>query len=265
MKVHFGAVMFCGVLAAALMDIGYAQNGWLKGGGNFIDPIPLPLELAASLHAMGDRMTAANLARVTLAGTLTDSRGSRPAQVIVQAPGYLRYEDSEKRVLIFDGSQFTSQNGKGADDDERIMESLLAHLPDNIFLQMAAGGGVRHIGSHFRIDDGRTPHYEGPYWSIYAFVPMERKGLSRGKALQQDVLISVDEQSRLMSEVRVIVGAGTNNQKVTQTRFNSWQQQAGQWFPGEIIRIESGQRVLIFSVQQTSAGAQGDVASLIRP
>ena len=45
-------------------------------------------------------------------------------------------------------------------------------------------------------------------------------------------------------------------QQVTQTKFNNWFQQAGQWYPGEIVRLENGHQVLKLTVQQAAIGTQ---------
>jgi hypothetical protein len=258
------AVLSFGLPAWAQTATPAAPN-WLKHG-SFITPGDLPSEFQASLQATGGRLMSAALATVSLSGTLTDADGTRTVQITIEAPGYLRFQDAgtSPRVLTFDGTQFQSQNGKGGMDDERIEESLMADLPDSIYLQLATGGGARRIGSRFRTDNGTTPNYTGPYWSLYAYSPAARQGLTWGQALQQSFFIALDEQTGFVSEVRM-VNQSAGSQNVTQTKFLNWFQQSGQWYPGQIVRVENGQQTLSFQTQQAATGAQLSSNSIFEP
>jgi len=239
----------------------YAQSaGWLQGGSNLIDPTQLPPAMVGVLGALGGRMMTADKAQVAIAGSITDSSGTRAAQIIVQAPGYLSYREGQGRAITFDGTQFKTKGGAPSADDERIMESLLAHFPDTVLLQFATGGGWRRVGSHFRTDSGKSANYTGPYWTLYAFSPSDRPGLTRGQALQQEIFIAVDDQTGLISEVRMAVNTGPKQVTVTETQFNNWVQQAGQWFPGQIVRLENGKQVLSFQTQQSAVGTSSPAA-----
>jgi hypothetical protein len=113
---------------------------------------------------------------------------------------------------------------------------------------------VRRLGSHFRTDDGKTPGYTGPYWTVYAFSPKNRSGLAQGKALQEQVFIAVDEKTGLIGDIRTVINSAPQVQSVTQTQFSSWVQQSGQWFPGKIVRLENGAQTLSFQTTQVSVG-----------
>jgi hypothetical protein len=251
------------LLVIALASTSAGQTS-LPQGGTLIILGNLPDVLAASLQVMGGRLMSADEAQVTLTGTTTDSNGSRAAQIVVQAPGYLSYREGQNRAVTFDGTSFQNKSGPLTSDDEPIAESLLAHLPDAVLLQVAAGGGVRHIGGHFRTDDGTTVNYAGPYWTLLGFFPVQRKGFTWGQPLQQLMFIAVDEQTSFISEVRLAVEAGPNQQKVTQTQFTNWTQSNGQWFPGNIVRLENGTQTLSFQVQQASVGA-ASATSVFQP
>lgn len=176
-------------------------------------------------------MTTAATAQITLTGTTTDTNGSRAAQIIIQAPGYLSYREGQTLALTYDGSALKSNSGQLTANDEEVFESFLAHFPDAVFLQSASGGSWRRIGGHFRTDNGTTKNYTGPYWSVFAFSPNTRQGLAQGKALQQSLFVAVDERTGLIDEVRVVVNQGAKQQNVTETQFTNWTQQSGQWVP----------------------------------
>lgn len=240
-----------------------AQNFSLANGTSFVSPKDLPPLLETSLQIMGGRMMSPDKAQVTLTGTMTDGNGSRAGQITVQAPGLLSYREGQTRALTFDGSQPKSKSGQFTADDEKVFESLLAHFPDAVFLQVATGGTWRRIGSHFRTDDGTTTNYTGPYWTLSAFSPKARQGLTSGKALQQSIFIALDEQTGLLGEVRIVLNQGANQQTVTQTQFSNWIQQGDQWFPGEIVRLENGNQVLSFQTQQASVGVSAAPAAFV--
>lgn len=249
--VRLGELAVCGFLIPA-----YAQPAWMRHG-TLIAPGDLPAVFAASLKAMGGRLTSADKATTLLSGSLTDSSGTVPVQVIVQAPGYLRFqENGGTRVVTYDGNHWQAKNGKGGQEDQRVQESLLAHLPDSVFLQLANGGGLRYIGGRFRTDNGKTPSYSGPYLTLYAYTPTPRLGLAWGEALQEGYFVAIDEKTGLLSEVRTVLQSSGTVPQVTQTKFNNWIQQGGQWYPGAIARLENGQQVLTFTLQQAATGAQ---------
>lgn len=259
-----GLILATGMfMVVAAAPLALAQNGQtFKDGSSLLGANVLPRYFLPTLKALGNRMTSATNAQVKLTGKVTDAKGSRRAAITLQAPGYLRYEEPDTaRVLTFDGSAFHSSGGQLTDDDERVLESLLAHAPDAVLFQLAAAGGTtRPLGLHFRTDDGTTPNYTGPWWALFVYTPGVRPGLNAGKALQQNLFIAIDEQSMLPDEIRVVDHQGTPQQKVTQTQFGNWLQQSGQAYPGSIVRLEGGQQVLRFDTQQASTGAQGSTS-----
>lgn len=237
------------------------QSGAPQAGGvlqkfSLLTPSSLPHDFAGVLQNMGGRMTGAANASVTLAGTLTDANGTRPANITVQAPGLLRFQDNGSRFLSFNGSQFQGKNTSGGAADQRIEESLLAQFPDMLLLQIALGGSLRRLPGHFRSDSGS-------YWRMYAFSPAPLAGLTAGGPLQQSFFIAIDEQSWLIAETRVVINAGGGQPQVTQTKYSNWFQQGGQRFPGSIVRLENGQQVLSFQTQSGSTGAAAPASAFL--
>lgn len=220
----------CGVMLASLcVALPCLAQGWVTNGQLIVQG-SLPGPFAATLQQMGGRLTTAAAATTSLTGTLTDSGGTRTAQVTVQAPGYLAFQDSiNSRVIAYNGNTWQVKNGQGGQNDTRIEESLLAHLPDSFLLQLANGGSLRRIGGRFRTDNGKTPNYTGPYRTLYAYSPAPRQGLTSGQPLQQNFFVSIDEATWLIAEIRVVVNESPGQIQVTQTKFNNWFQQNGQW------------------------------------
>ena len=105
---------------------GQAQSTtWLTNGTTYVGPTDLPQSLAPSLQVMGNRMTSASTALVSLTGTVTDSSGTRPAQILVQAPGYLAYREGSTRAITYNGSQFSTQSGSLSASDEQVAQRQL--------------------------------------------------------------------------------------------------------------------------------------------
>lgn len=237
----------------------WTQSESQKSKGVYLSKESLPADFAASWERMGGRLTSADRASVAIAGTLTDSSGTRSAQIIIQAPGYLKFQNGDgSHKIAYDGTKWNAQGSKNDNDRTRIQESLLAHFPDAFFLQLANGGGLRKIGSRFRTDDGKIVNYSGPYWTLYAYSPSVRKDLKWGEALQQSQFVAIDEATWFIAEVRIVEEplGSKGFKQVTQTKLDKWFQRDGQWYPGEIVRLENGQQVLKFTVTQGAIGAQ---------
>ena len=247
-------------------------SGWLLNQQALIQPGILPAHLERALTLSGSRMMTSDKALLAYGGAITDAQGTRSAQVTIQAPGYLMYKETQGHTVVFDGASLKSTPAASgailtagastpfSSADEAIAESLLAHFPDMVCLQVATGGGYRKIATHVRTDNGKTPGYTGPYWTVLAFQPKSRAGLVSGAALQQNLFVAVDEQTGFVAEVRTVVNSA-GKQEVTQTQFSNWTQQAGQSYPGKIVRLENGKQTLSFQVQSASVGAAGPTAS----
>lgn len=238
------------------------RPGWLVNHATYISAADLPHRLVSFHEMIGQRMTATGNAKILLVGTVTDSKGSRSAQISVQSPGYLAYRDTNSRTLVYDGTEFKTKKGGATDDDDPIAESLLAHLPDSLLLQVASGGSFRRLGSNFRPDASRNAEYSGSLWTVFAFSPAPRPGLAKGKALQQDLFIAVDNRTNLLTEVRSTV-VGSGGTRTVQTTFSNWTQSSGQWYPATVVRLENGTEMLRFQMQQASTGAADPVSTFV--
>jgi hypothetical protein len=242
-------------LVTAVSASAQAPTTWLPNGTSYIQSNDLPPALSAVVQFMGSRMTGPTTALISITGTTTDASGSRTAQITVQAPGYLAYREGQTRAITFNGVQFGTKTGTLSASDEQIAESLLAHYPDSVFLQIAAGGVWRRIGSRFRTSADMSASYSGPFWTMWAFAPVKRPALSQGQALQQPLFIAIDEKTGLVSEVRVVTKTGPHTQNVVQTQLSNWVHPGVYWYPGQIVRLENGTQVLSFQVQQATVGA----------
>jgi hypothetical protein len=233
-----------------------AQPGWLLNQTSLIAPGDLPGPLATALQQSGARMMSASTAQIALSGSITDTQGTRSAQITIQAPGYMIYRDGNGNGVAFNGTSLVTNSGALSTSDEAIAESLLAQFPDMVCLQVDTGGSFRRIGSHFRTSAATGGSYTGPYWTVLAFAPAARTGLTAGAALQQTLFIAVDESTGFISEVRTTVTTG-QQKHIIETEFQNWTNQSGQWYPGSIVRFQDGQQILNFQAQSITVGPAG--------
>jgi hypothetical protein len=112
-----------------------ADEVWVKNGA-YLTSTSLPVDFERVRQNMGDRLTGAGKAMVRLQGLLTDSGGTRSVTIAVPAPGSLLLQD-DARSMAYDGVLWNVKNGRGGQDDQRVQESLLAHLPGSLLLQLA--------------------------------------------------------------------------------------------------------------------------------
>ena len=258
---NFMRRLILGVLVAACIEPKVLAQEWVKDNKYFVKG-GLPGDFERVREVLGQHMTTPANATLRMEGQLTDSSGTRGATITVQAPGYLLLAESNSRTIGYDGDKWKITNGKGPQADAQAQESLLAHLPESFLLQLANNGTVRRIGAHFRTDNGKTPNYTGPYWTIYSFTPSARNGLAHGQALQQGYLVAIDEKTGFLAEVRVIVKTNPNlPPSVTQTKYNKWNTQNGHSYPTEIVRIENGQQTLKFAVQTAQTGPEANIGT----
>jgi hypothetical protein len=140
-----GVVFVAVCLPVCGQSVNTSRPDWFNHE-TYIEPHTLPQRFAAFHKKSGARMSGLESSQVVLVGTITGSAGPRSAQIIVQSPGYLSYREGSSRALTFDGFDLKTKRGRLAQEDDGIAESLLAHNPDALLLQVAAGGSLRRLG-----------------------------------------------------------------------------------------------------------------------
>jgi len=198
-------------------------------------------------------MTTAATALASVSGTTHRPEwDSRPRKLSYKLQGICRTAKARPVPSPSTGTSFLTSAGAAlTTDDERVAESYLAHFPDAIFLQLAAGGGLRRIGSHFRTDNGQALGYTGAVLDTVC-VHAERPAWTgpRKSATARTLHRSGrrDWPSERDPDRRQYRSATDGHSNPIQ----QWTQQSGQWYPGQITRLENGTQVLRFQVQQSS-------------
>lgn len=114
-------------LSVSVMSLCAQSDSKAGKASDLLSADRLPSSLSAAYRALGKRLSATGKERVVATGNLTDISGTRSVQLIWQIPGVFRFEEGGQagRVITFNGNQLTKSRGTLAEDDRRIVESLV--------------------------------------------------------------------------------------------------------------------------------------------
>jgi hypothetical protein len=182
---------------------------------------------------------------VVLTGTLIDASGSRPVRITWQNGNLFRLEElgGAQRVLLFDGTKLRNTQGTVGDDERRMIDSLIAALPETIFWQSASHSvALRFLGGRFRATEDTSADYAGPFSDVYSLMPGAPAAQAVFGSAGED-LVWIDSDALLIAQV-----THTDNGRHIATQLTNWTAQGAQWYPASITRLEDGQQTLAFQV-----------------
>ena len=250
--------------AAGLIPLG-AQPAPVTAAGSSksIYLIPaLPSHVIGLLSVYGNRLTKPGNERLTLTGTFVDAAGSSAATIITEIPDKIRVllTGAESKTLLFDGSQ-SSDNGAAPNaTDQDVLESLQSDAAETFFYAFH-GGAVRNLGARYRIDGGKNPSYNGPYYDIYQVV--EPNAIRPGSPVTQK-LYYFDSISGAFARTHYVIQNGGQPVAV-ETVYSNWTKSGGQSTPGRIERFENGNSVFSFTVASSQLSQAGDDSIFSKP
>jgi hypothetical protein len=216
----------------------------------FISLTSVPSNLREYLKALGDRLQKAGKERLTLIGTSTDVEHSAaaPATLVWEVPGRLRFDRSAAGApsMIVDDVAGLVKTAALSDSDLGILESLVNDNAEAFLYGYLRGDARRFLGGRFRIDNGKTPNYSGPWYDIYESVAPEKAPtivLSRTQKF-----FYFDSINKLF--VRATYRVTKNGQEIpVSTEYTGWTVTAGQATPGKIVRTENRTVVFTFDIK----------------
>jgi len=217
--------------------------------------------LQSALDAMGDRLEKPGKEAVIITGRLTrdtaDGQLTRPVRITWQQPHRIRIEErgggNQDRLTTFDG-QTTRKNGGAIDrHDRELIESLVFDSTDHFFFSQMQGAATRHLGSHFRLDDGNDPNYAGPYYDVYR-VEDHADGDDQNARFRQ---FFFNSDTLLLDMVRYDIERDGQTIRV-EVKLDNWQESGGQRFARSITRLENGQSVLSLTINSINVGGKLD-------
>jgi hypothetical protein len=216
-------------------------NGYIRRG--LLRP-----QLRDALQALGDRLERPGRERLTLVGTLRRQGGPQaiPFRLFLELPHRMRLEEqgSQPRVIGFDGSNGWVLGAVLSNADREMIETLVFDSADHFFLAQTQGFATRALGPRFRLDDGKTPNYTGPFYDIYQVG--DRIGI--GSAVRgQPKLFFFNSDTLLLERVRYQIERNGSPVKV-EVQISNWQRSSGQQIQTSIARLEGGAPILTMTV-----------------
>lgn len=205
-------------------------------------------QLRDALNVLGDRLEKPGKERLTLVGTLRRQNSSQaiPFRLYLEQPRRMRLEEqgAQMRVSGFDGGEVWALGADVSDADQEVIETLVFDSADQFFLGHMQGFATRALGQRFRLDDGATPNYTGPFYDIYELQDLVP---DRKDTRQQPKLFYFNSETLLLERVRYQIeraGAPVN----VEVRLSGWQKMNGQQIPGSITRLENDAQALTLTV-----------------
>ena len=176
------------IACLVLTALTFAASGKLrsantKGPGTSSQPAPGPArikraayvrasalspKLVWNLKAMGDRLEKPGKERLSLTGTLTRANDSQAEEVtaVSEFPERLRltrHKGNQTRAIAFDGDKPRAAANSLDTADQDLIETLVYGTAEHFLDGRMQGMAMRFLGSRFRLDDGLSPDYSGPY------------------------------------------------------------------------------------------------------
>lgn len=263
------------VVVFSLSAIGFATAGMLKRKVTDLEPSTdrnslesirskrsayvrkglLSQRLIKNLSALGNRLEKPGKERLTVTGSWRGPAGEEREFVAnLEFPDRLRLviqNGAHSRVITFDGEEIKTVQIPPAARELDLIESLLYDSAEHFFAAQLQGNAIRFLGFRFRMDDGSTPEYRGPYFDIYQ-VADQIKASGQERAAK---LYYFNSDTFMLERVTYVInrdGAEIN----VETRVSDWRETEGQRVARRIERFENGKSVLVLNLGSAQHGAR---------
>ena len=205
-------------------------------------------QLRWTLTALGNRLEKPGKERLTLAGTL--NRASEQPVVfaaILEFPDRLQIttqSGTQSRTIVFDGQSVRAVGGSLTSAEEDLIESLVYDTPEHFFSAQSAGVPTRHLGNHFRTDDGSTANYAGPFYNVFSVMDLVKV---TPETRSQSKFYCFNSETRLLEKVHYQTLRNGASVEV-ETRIGGWRRIEREQVPSRIIRKENTQQVFVLTI-----------------
>ncbi len=114
----------------------------------------LPVVFQRHFAAMGDRLQKPGQERINMTGTLTDSGGTVPVQVLSELGGKVSISviNAAPKTLSFNGVAASAVSVTPYDSD--LLSAFVDDLAETLLQDISQGTGFRPIGERFKAGDG---------------------------------------------------------------------------------------------------------------
>jgi len=236
-----------------------AANLQTGNGGPYVRRSSLSPKLVWHLKAMGDRLEKPGTERLTLTGTLTRTNDPQTQAIVavLEFPDRLRLtiqKGAENRVITFDREQAKAAANSLNTADEDVVETLVYDTAEHFFATQIQGMATRFLGSRFRMDDGSTGEYNGPYYDVYQVTDRVKTSADETEQLK---LYYFNSDALLLERVSYEITRNGSPVKVEE-RIGGWTIEQGQQIPRRIERFENGQSVFVLTVRTAGLSRRVD-------
>lgn len=210
-------------------------------------------QLHEIMGALGDRLEKPGKERLAFTGTIAraGSQQANPISVILEFPGRLRLEEmvnGQKQVTVSKGDKARKTGGTLNNRDEDLVEMLLCDSVEHFLLAQRDGDATRFLGPRFRLDDGTTANYSGPFFDLYETTELIKV---RQDIRRQTKVYYFNSDTHLLERIRYRLANGLTEVEI---RLKNWVEVQGQKLPGEIVRLENNTPVLTLTITSTGIG-----------
>lgn len=271
----------CVVLVGTITTLGLSSRRWLTNtkemkpvttpqaknkanplGKGYLQRKGIWPQLRSTLDAHGDRFEKPGKERLIITGNISDptlgADEKTPSRLIFEFPDKLRLEKQKKEkldVTIFDGKTKFKIGGALKKEEENELESLVLDSADHFLAGHMQGFAMRSFGSRFRLDDGSTPNYTGPFYDIYQLTDQIPDNNSEKST--QPKRYFINSHSQLMERVTYQDKRNGGEVEVT-VQFSDWQKVNGQQIPTKVTRTENGKAVSILTITTATLSPRTD-------
>ena len=225
----------------------------------YIRPSALTPKLLWHLKAMGDRLEKPGKERLRLTGTLARSTDSQAEEMaaVWEFPDRLRLTRQKgvhARVIRFDEDQTKAADNELDTAEQDLLETLVYGTADHFFATQVQGMATRFLGSRFRLDDGSSADYTGPYYDVYKVADSVKTSAEPREQLK---LYYFNSDTLLLERVTYEITRNGSTVKVEE-RLGDWTREQGQQVARRIERFENGESVFVFTVRTAHFSPRAD-------
>jgi hypothetical protein len=210
------------------------------------------------LNALGDRLEKPGRERLSVTATLSRA-GAQAEEVtaVFEFPDRLRLarqKGGQARVIAFDGEQVKTVGNPLDEAEQDLLETLVYGSAEHFFDTQMQGMATRFLGSRFRLDDGSSPDYSGPYYDVYKVGDQVK---TAGGPREQLKLYYFNSDTLLLERVVYEINRNGSTVKVEE-RLGDWTREQGQQVARRIERFENGEPVFVLTIGAAQLSARSD-------
>ena len=219
-------------------------------------------KLAWHLNALGDRLEKPGRERLNVTGTLSRANDTQTEDVtaVFEFPDRLRLtrqKGNQTRVITFDGDEAKAAENSLDAGEEDLIETLVYGTAEHFFDTQMQGMATRLLGSRFRMDDGSSVDYSGPYYDVYKVADRVMTSADQREQLK---FYYFNSETLLLERVTYEINRNGSVVKVEE-RLADWTREQGQQVARRIERFENGESVFVFTVRTAGFSPRADDAA----